>query len=78
MNSDDPLARADDIAEHEFEKQQESDARELLDTIPFAFLPSELQRIYIDVQELYAEKRYADSGAAWELFKKTAHDKGMI
>lgn len=76
--TDDLLARADDIASHEFERQLESDARELLVTIPFAFLPAELQRLYIDVQELYAEKRYADSGAAWELFKRVARDNGMI
>lgn len=76
--TDDLLARADDIASHEFEKQQEADVRELLDTIPFAFLPAELQRLYIDVQELYAEKRYADSGAAWELLKRVAKEMGMI
>lgn len=68
----------DDLLNHAIEQQEEDDAKELIEGGGLAFLPFDLQELYRDVVELYQLGRYADSSAAWELFKQMAHDKGMI
>jgi len=80
MDGDQPediVGRLVQVAENRFAAQEREAAQDLILT-GFRLLPSELQDLYFDMQDLYREGRREEAAELFEEWLAQARDLGLI